>query len=127
MRNVLAGPTMQTSFGFRRRVLRVEAGEDLYAFWSCDGRDGLSHVRDLSLGGLFIQSPVEEDLGAPVKLYLLTGAGQIRANAVVRHVRPSRGLGLEFTAIDKRDCQRLGDLIECFGTTPKVCGACVAG
>ena len=119
MRNVLAAPTVQTSFGFRRRLLRVEAGEDVYAFWNCDGRDGLSHVRDLGLGGLFIQSPAEEDLGAPVKLYLLTGAGQIRANAVVRHVRPGRGLGLKFTAIDKRDCQHLGDLVEWFETTPK--------
>ena len=118
---------MHSTFGFRRRVSRAETGEDVYAFWSCDGRDGLSHVRDLGLGGLFIQSPVEEDLDAPVKIYLLTGAGQIRANSVVRHVKPGRGLGLKFVAIDRKDCQRLGGLIERLGTASKVCDACPAG
>jgi hypothetical protein len=31
---------------------------------------------------------------------------------VVRHVRPGRGLGLEFTAVCEEDRQRLADLLK---------------
>ena len=108
----LAGSAGQSASYFRRRISRVEAGESVYAFWSCDGRDGLSRVRDLSMRGLFIESPLEEELGAPVNLYFLANEGQIRASAEVRHVRRGRGLGLKFIAIDQKDCQRLAGLLQ---------------
>ena len=113
-----AGSAGQSASYFRRRTSRAEAGESVYAFWSCDGRDTLSRVRDLSLGGLFIESPVEENLGAPVKLHFLADEGQIRASAEVRHVRRGRGLGLKLIAINNRDCQRLAGLIQRVQTSP---------
>lgn len=123
----LAGVERQSTSYFRRRVARVDAGEDIYAFWSCDGREGLSRVRDVSLGGLFIESPVEQDLGASVKLDFLAGEGQIRANAVVRHVRPGKGAGLKVIAINDQDCQRLAGLIQRVGTNAEVCRAAASG
>ena len=107
-----AGSADQSVSYFRRRTSRVEVGESVYAFWSCDGRDGLSRVRDLSLRGLFIESSLEEDPGASVKLYFLANEGQIRANAEVRHVKRGRGLGLKLIAINDQDCQRLVGLIQ---------------
>jgi hypothetical protein len=112
-----ANSARQNAAYFRRHASRVAVGEAVYAFWSCDGREGLSRVRDLSLGGLFIESPVEQDLGAPVKLDFLADEGQIRANAVVRHVKPGKGAGLKLIAIDERDCQRLAGLIQRVGTS----------
>jgi hypothetical protein len=90
----------------------VHAGESVYTFWSCDGHQGLSRVRDLSSGGLFIESPVQQHLGAPVKLHFLAEEGQIRASAEVRHVKGSEGVGLKFIAIHDQDCQRLAGLIK---------------
>lgn len=123
----LAGAEGQSASYFRRRVARIDAGEDIYAFWSCDGREGLSRVRDVSLGGLFIESRVEQDLGASVKLDFLAGEGQIRANAVVRHVRPGKGAGLKLIAINDQDCQRLAGLIQRVGTNTEVCRTAVNG
>jgi PilZ domain-containing protein len=117
------GSAGQSASYFRRRTLRVKAGESLYAFWSCDGRDGLSRVHDLSLGGLFVESPLEESLGAPVQLHFLADEGRIRANAVVRHVRPGKGLGLRLTTINDQDCQRLAGLIRSVRTNLNACSS----
>lgn len=122
-----AGSASQSASYFRRRASRVEAGESVYALWSCGGRDGLSRVCDLSLGGLFIESSFVENLGAPVKLDFLADEGQIRANAVVRHVRPGKGLGLKLIAINEQDCQRLAGLIQRFRMSPEGCCTGVAG
>lgn len=102
----------QSASYFRRRMSRAEAGESVFAFWSCAGRESLSRVRDLSCGGLFVESPLEENIDSPVKLHFLVDEGQIRANAVVRHVRRGKGLGLKFIAINDHDSQRLAGLIK---------------
>lgn len=124
---VLDGSERQSASYFRRRAARVDAGESVYALWSCDGREGLSRVRDLGLGGLFIESPVEQDLGAPIKLDFLADEGQIRANAVVRHVRPGKGAGLKLTAINDQDCHRLASLIRRVRMNAEVCCTGSAG
>ncbi len=43
-----------------------------------------------------------------------TEEGQIRAEAVVRHAKPGRGLGLEFTALTEEDGPRLTALMTRF-------------
>lgn len=111
----------ETASYYPRSVSRITASEALYAFWSCDGRDGLSRVRDLSLCGVFIESPVQQSFGAPVKLDFLAEEGQIRASAVVRYVKPGQGLGLKFIAIDNQDGQPLVSLVKRLRTSPSVC------
>ena len=110
-----------TVSGFRRRALRVKAGEGLYTLWNYAGQEDLSRVCDLSPGGLFIESPAEVNLGAPVKLDFLADEGQIRATAVVRHVKPGQGLGLKFIAVHGQDSQHLAALIKRLGSSPRVC------
>ena len=51
-------------------------------------------------------------MGARTSLHFLVEEGQIRAEAVVRHVKPGRGLGLEFTAVREEDRGRLADLMK---------------
>ena len=113
--DALAGSVRESASYFRRRASRVHPSEDVYTFWSCDGNEGLSRVRDLSVGGLFIESPMEQDLGAPVKLEFLADEGQIRASAVVCYVKRSEGVGLKFTAINHQDCQRVAGLMKRVG------------
>jgi hypothetical protein len=45
------------------------------------------------------------------KLHFLVQEGQIRADAVVRHAEPGRGLGLRFMAVRNEDRQRLSELM----------------
>lgn len=111
----MAGSGFQTVSCFRRHTSRVEVDQGVYVLWSCHGREGLSRVCDLSLGGLFIELPVEENFGAPLKLHFLADEGQIRASAEVRHAKPGQGLGLKFTAIHAQDCQHLAALIKRLG------------
>jgi PilZ domain-containing protein len=97
---------------YRRATPRAEAEEGVYAFWSCDGPGDLSRVRNLNMGGIFIETPFRKDLGASVELYFLVREGQIRANAVVRHAEPGHGLGLKFTTLGDQDRLRFGALMK---------------
>jgi PilZ domain-containing protein len=69
-------------------------------------------VRNLSLGGLFIETNIPTVPGVPAKLHFLVKEGQIRADAVVRHAMPGRGLGLKFTAVRNEDRLRLAELMK---------------
>jgi hypothetical protein len=96
----------------RRVTSRAEVNGGVYALWNCNGRDDLSRIRDLGVGGLFIETRRLKDLGALVKVHFLVSEGQIRADAVVRHVKPGQGLGLKFTALNDRDGQGLEALMK---------------
>jgi hypothetical protein len=79
--------------------------------WRCAGREDISRVRNMSLGGLFLETPTSRRLGSTIKLEFLVQEGQIRADSVVRHVEPGRGLGLKFTAVSNEDSPRLATLM----------------
>jgi len=99
---------------FRRWTFRVDSfdtEEGVSVYWRCNGLDDVSPVRDLSFGGLFIETSVAVAVGAVATIDFLVQEGQIRAEAIVRHVKPTSGLGLKFTAMPKTDHPRLGMLI----------------
>jgi PilZ domain-containing protein len=68
-------------------------------------------VRDLSLGGLFLETATLRAIGTLTKVDFLVGEGAIRADAVVRHVLPGRGLGLKFTAVTEQDRRKFAALM----------------
>jgi hypothetical protein len=94
----------------RRFFSRVETRVDVWVHWRFNGREETSRVRDLSLGGLFVETANSRAVGASVKLYFLVQEGQIGAEAVVRHVK-SGGLGLKFSAMGNEDQKRLKALM----------------
>ena len=79
--------------------------------WKCQGHDDVSLVRNMSLGGLFIETPQTRPSGTVTRLDFLVAEGQIRADAVVRHATPGAGLGLKFTALSEQDRPKLAALI----------------
>jgi len=96
----------------RRALTRLPASEDIWLCWRCNGRDDVSRVLDISIDGVFIETPylsVKE--GMPAKLDFLVQEGRIRADALVRHVKRDSGLGLRFIAIADEDRQRLKSLL----------------
>ena len=110
---------MATSVAYSRRLnSRTEADQNVYVYWSCSGRDDLSRVRDISLGGLFIETPNPRTLGAPTQLHFLVSEGQIRADAIVRHVTPGKGVGVKFTAVNDQDRRALATLMMRLRTDP---------
>ena len=94
-----------------RRTLRVDTVEGSSVYWHCNGREDVSPVRDISFGGLFIETSTPRPVGAAARIEFLAQEGQIRADAVVRHVEPNKGLGLKFTAMPMQDRPRLPHLL----------------
>jgi PilZ domain len=96
----------------KRFSSRLETPRDVYVYWSSVGYEDTSRVRDLSSGGLFVQTRKSGSVGTKTNLHFLVEEGQIRAEAVVRRVEPGRGLGLKFTAVREEDRRRLAGLMK---------------
>jgi hypothetical protein len=96
----------------RRALSRLRASEDIWVCWRCNGRDDISHVLDISIDGLFIQTPhLKVKEGMHAKLDFLVQEGRIKADAIVRHVKGGSGLGLRFLGVADEDRQRLKALL----------------
>jgi PilZ domain len=95
----------------RRLTSRVEASADVWVYWQCNGREDVSRVRDMSLGGLFLETDKPRAPGILAKLHFLVQEGQIRADTVVRHALPGTGVGLKFLAVSEQDRPQLAALI----------------
>ena len=80
-------------------------------YWRSAGDEDVATVRNISMGGLFIETEAPKVPGIVANLHFLVQEGQIRADAVVRHAKPGRGLGLRFTAVRNEDRQRLAELM----------------
>ena len=81
-------------------------------YWEGSGDRDLSRVKDLSLGGLFIQTPGPKRIGSTTNLHFLVQEGQIRADATVQHVKSGSGLGLKFKTVNEKDSPNLAALLE---------------
>jgi len=71
------------------------------------------------MGGLFVETEEARDEDVTIRLDFLVQEGQIRAEAVVRHVQPGRGLGLKFTALTEKDGPRLMALMTRLRSSPQ--------
>ena len=103
----LTGPKIPS----RRHHPRVETPDKVWVCWKSKGLEDISQVRDLSMGGLFLETEKASDVDATIRLDFLVQEGQIRAEALVRHVKPSSGLGLKFSALPEEDGRRLTALM----------------
>jgi PilZ domain len=65
----------------------------------------------MSMGGLFIETPLAKAEGVLTRLHFLVQEGQIRADAVVRHSLSGEGLGLKFMALSEQDRPNLAALL----------------
>lgn len=95
----------------RRFTSRVQTPSGVWVDWLCAGHEDISRVRNLSLGGLFVETPKLRGVGSTAKLEFLVQEGQIRAEAVVKRAEPGHGLALKFTAVLDQDRPRLAALM----------------
>ena len=100
-----------TSSPSRRFNSRITPQREVWVCWQCNGREDVSRVRDLSLGGLFLETKAPRNVGMSTKIDFLVDEGQIRAEAVIRHILPGTGVGLKFTALTDQDRPRLAGLL----------------
>jgi hypothetical protein len=96
----------------RRHHRRVETPEGVWAFWHCGKTEDTSRVRDLSVGGVFIETRKVCPIDATVELHFLVQDGEIRANASVRYVKVGSGLGLQFETVRSEDRARFAEMVK---------------
>jgi hypothetical protein len=96
----------------RRHRKRVETPQGVWVLWKCGRTEDTSKVKDLSVGGLFIETAKGCPVDATVELHFLVQDGEVRATATVRYVLPEKGLGLQFKAIRQEDQARFSAMIK---------------
>jgi hypothetical protein len=96
----------------RRHHKRVETPQGVWVFWRCGRTEDTSQVKDLSVGGLFIETSKVCPVDATVELHFLVEDGGIKANATVRYVKAGSGLGLQFKTVRSEDQARFAVMIK---------------
>jgi hypothetical protein len=87
----------------RRHGKRVETPHGVWVLWKCGRTEDTSRVKDLSIGGLFIETSKTCPMDTTVELHFLVEDGEVRASATVRYVLPGSGFGLQFKGIRHED------------------------
>lgn len=95
----------------KRRYARIATPKGVWVAWQDQSQQGVSRVRDLNLGGLFIATPTPAPLGTVVTILLSVPEGEIRSRSTVRNVTPGEGMGVEFRDMALQDQARLQALI----------------
>jgi PilZ domain len=104
--------SMQVTTGpSRRRSSRIPALDDVWIYWESHPYRDVSRIRDLSPGGLFLETHARKREGETVRLHFLVQEGQIRAEAVVRHVIDGRGFGMKIESLTSQDAPQLRRLL----------------
>jgi len=87
----------------RRQHKRVDNPQGVWVYWRCGRSEDTSRVRDISVGGIFIETRKNLPVDAAVELNFLVEDGGIVAKAVVRYVLAGVGVGLQFKNIRTED------------------------
>jgi hypothetical protein len=96
----------------RRRSQRVDTPNGVWAFWRSGRTEDTSRVRDLSPGGLFLETLKVCPLDATVELHFLVEDGEVRASATVRYVTKGSGIGLQFRSVRGEDQLRFSAMVK---------------
>ena len=79
--------------------------------WQSDGTRHVSRVRDLSAGGVFIQTTVGIAIGKELELLFALPEGETRVTGIVRYADGTNGIGVEFTTMGSGDRLRVDQLL----------------
>jgi PilZ domain len=82
---------------------RIDDPRGVWVYWRCGRSEDTSHVRDISVGGIFIETQKRLPIDATVELNFLVEDGSIVVKAAVRYVLPGVGVGLQFENIRTED------------------------
>src|SRR5580700_1800768 len=93
-----------------RRYPRIPTPKGIWVSWQHDGAQHVSRVRDLNVGGLFIDAPNPPPVGTSITLLFSVPEGEIRSSALVKNVTPGEGMGVQFVAMSQEHAVRLQTL-----------------
>jgi len=94
-----------------RKHQRIPTPRGVWVAWQNGIRNSVSRVRDLNLGGLFVETPEPPTVGTEIAILLSVPEGQIRGKGIVRNVSEGKGMGIEFSNMTQQDSERLDKLV----------------
>jgi hypothetical protein len=86
----------------KRRHQRISLPQGMSVTWYGSGRQEVSRVKTLSMGGLFLCGSNTLRVGTDLTLVFEVPGGMFLADAVVRNVVPGEGMGVEFTKMSSQ-------------------------
>ena len=90
---------MPQQYEGKRRHPRAKAPEGIIVAWQSGTSRSVSFLESIALGGLFIRTPNPPPVRSLVKLLIELPIGDVNAQAIVRRVAPSMGMGVEIIAM----------------------------
>jgi hypothetical protein len=93
-----------------RRFPRIPTPKGVWVSWQKGGEQSVSRVRDLNIGGLFIDTPNPPPVGTSITLLFSVPEGEIRGSALVKNMTPGEGMGVQFVAMSQEHAVRLQTL-----------------
>jgi hypothetical protein len=69
---------------------------------------GIANTRDIGIGGLYMTTTADLDIGTPIVMSISVGGVQIKLNGVVVYADPGHGVGVRFKDVsnDEMDFMR---------------------
>jgi hypothetical protein len=95
----------------RRRISRIPVDDDVWVYWESPPHRDISRVRNLSHAGLFLETPLPKAEGDLLFIHFLVQEGQIRLEALVRHMFAGQGLGLKLRSVTPADIPQFDALL----------------
>ncbi|MBS1840531.1 MAG: PilZ domain-containing protein [Acidobacteria bacterium] len=89
-----------------RRYPRYGSLKGTLLAWQASSSRDVSHVLDLSLGGIYARVAEPPPVGTPIQLLLVAPMLEVRARAVVQRSEPKRGMGIKLIAMHQDDRAR---------------------
>ena len=93
-----------------RRYPRIPTPKGVWVSWQNGGKQCVSRVRDLNIGGLFIEATTPPPVGTSITLLFSVPEGEIRSSAIVKNIAPREGMGVQFVAMSQEHAVRLQTL-----------------
>lgn len=81
-------------------------------YWRCGRSEDTSRVRDISVGGVFIETKKVLPVDGTVELNFLVEDGGIVAKAAVRYVLTGVGMGLQFKNVRTEDQEHFATMMK---------------
>jgi curved DNA-binding protein CbpA len=94
---------MSTETQYQRKYPRIRPPKGMLVGWRAAGKTTASRLGSMGLGGLFIEAGKPPSMGSTVELVFDLPSGSVRARAIVRHVEPGKGMGVQFVQMRPED------------------------
>jgi len=96
----------------RRRNRRTDSLKGARVSWERDTMGKTSHILDLSVGGVFIETPAPLPVGQTIAMMLEMPGNAMRVKGIVQRLEAGRGMGLEFVELEDANRERLVQLVQ---------------